>query len=574
MALQQKLFRLPRVDWPLLGKELLEQASRKQTYVIRVTYAMVLFGAFIFYYIRNLGAEPVMALGRGRGPFLFLVTAQLLTIFLFLPPMMAGAIAEEKERDTLGLLFLTDLTPWELVLQKYIGRLIPMLTLLLVSLPLLAVAYSLGGVSVAMLCSSVESLFLLCLAVGALTLECSAHQATTFQALVRTWGLCLIFVVCCWPGPFRFWLIFISPFANNLSFSSFYVVPMVFGAFAYLVPTVLFLQRAKDNLELRAFIHRRNPFAQQFKRLDQYWKDVRKLMRAILRKRDQEAYALADQVVRSQLGAFDDRREWSLGKFLLAKMQVPNLLAFGIILGFVVFIIIFFNMLMDPKSAALFIFVGAIWILAVLTVPIQSANAVASERINERLSAILTTPLTAAEILNEWLGPVRRWIQFIARPLIVLIVVEAGVKFYVQDPRDPRWTVVIVYLGISLATVWIYPRLIQWSCLWIGLRIKNQIRAMMTAFLGVVAWCIFPLPIFSYLVNTGIVREQWGDALVFLSPISVIHTVEVLGMPKFDVGVTSPAVTLAVIHLVVAGALMWTVRRICLTRADQYLGRV
>ena len=26
---------------------------------------------------------------------------------LFLPPLMAGAIAQEKERDTLGLLFLT-----------------------------------------------------------------------------------------------------------------------------------------------------------------------------------------------------------------------------------------------------------------------------------------------------------------------------------------------------------------------------------------------------------------------------------------------------------------------------------
>jgi len=199
---------------------------------------------------------------------------------------------------------------------------------------------------------------------------------------------------------------------------------------------------------------------------------------------------------------------------------------------------------------------------------------VASERINERPSAILTTSLTASEILNEWLAPVRRWIKFIARPLIILILVEAGVKFYIQDPRDRRWTIVMVYLGISLTTVWIYPRLILWSCLWVGLRIKNQIRAMMTAFLAVVAWCIFPLPIFSYLVNTGIMREQWGDALVFLSPIAVIRTAEVLGLPKSDVWVTSSAVVLALIHLALAGALMWTVRRICLIRADQYLGRV
>ena len=116
----RKLFPRLRLDWPLLGKELLEQAARKQMYVIRVVYALVLFGAFCVYYMRHLAGGPVLAMGRGLGPFDFLVTAQLVTIFLFLPPLMAGALAQEKERETLGLLFLTDLTPWELILQKYV----------------------------------------------------------------------------------------------------------------------------------------------------------------------------------------------------------------------------------------------------------------------------------------------------------------------------------------------------------------------------------------------------------------------------------------------------------------------
>src|SRR5262245_47998747 len=136
-----------QLDWPLLGKELLEQAARKQMYIVRVLYALLLFGAFCVYYLRNLADGPVLVLGRGLGPFTFLVQAQLFAIYLFLPPLMAGALAQEKERETLGLLFLTDLTPWELILQKYFGRLIPMLTLLFLSLPLLAIAYSLGGVS-------------------------------------------------------------------------------------------------------------------------------------------------------------------------------------------------------------------------------------------------------------------------------------------------------------------------------------------------------------------------------------------------------------------------------------------
>ena len=572
----RKIFPRWRLDWPLLGKELLEQSARKQMYVIRVAYALVLFGAFCVYYVRHLAEGPVLALGRGLGPFNFLVAAQTAAIFLFLPPLMAGAIAQEKERETLGLLFLTDLTPWELILQKYVGRLIPMLTLLFLSLPLLAVAYSLGGVSAGMLYSSAMNLFLTCLWVGALALECSAHEATTFQALVRCWGLCLVFAMCCWMVPFPFLLMRSSMRYGSPSGSFFFAVPMFFTAAGYLLITLLFLARAKQILEARAFVQRRNPFGHQFKQLDQYWKDLRKLLRAILRKRDQEAYADAEQVVRRGLGALGDQRAWSLGAFLMARMQIPNVLAFAVIFGFIVLIALVANVVLDPKSGgAFFVVVSGFWILALLTVPIQSANAVASERINERLGAILTTPLTAREILDEWLAPIRRWIQFLTRPLIVVFVAEAIVKFRTQDPKDPRWMNLALYMGISLLAVWIYPALVQWSCFWIGLRIRNQIRALMTSLLLVVAWCLIPLAASNYLFQTGLLSTEWSQRLLgFVSPVTVIGTAEALGKTASDTPVTSNMVVMALVHLGLAAALMGRVRRLCLTSADRYLGRI
>jgi ABC-type transport system involved in multi-copper enzyme maturation permease subunit len=569
----RKIFLRWRLDWPLLGKELLEQAAQKQMYVIRVTYALVLFGAFCVYYTRHLAEGPVLALGRGLAPFNFLVAAQLVTIFLFLPPLMAGALAQEKERETLGLLFLTDLTPWELILQKYVGRLIPMLTLLFLSLPLLAVAYSLGGVSVSMLYFSAATLFLTCLWVGALALECSAHEATTFQALVRCWGLCLVFAMFCWMGPLPFWLMLPRSYGPPPG-RIFFAVPMIYTVVVYLFSTWLFLLRAKQILESRAFVQRRNPFGHQFKQLDQYWKDLRKLLRAILRKRDQDAYADAEQVIRRGLGALGDQRDWSLGGYLMARMQIPNVLAFAIIFGVIVLIALVANIMLDPKSGGAFVVVvGGLWILALLTVPIQSANAVASERINERLGAILTTPLTAREILDEWLAPIGRWIQFLTRPLIVVFVVEAIVKFTTQDPKDSRWTNLALYMGISLLTVWIYPALVQWSCFWIGLRIRNQIRALMTALLLVVVWCIIPLVASSYLAETGLMPTQWSEPLRFVSPVTVIGAAEALGKTA-DNPVTSDMVVMAFVQLGLAATLTWWVRRLCLTNADRYLGRV
>jgi ABC-type transport system involved in multi-copper enzyme maturation permease subunit len=563
-----------RLDWPLLGKELLEQSARRQMYVIRVVYALVLFGAFGIYYLRHLAQGPVLALGRGMGPFQFLVMAQLITIYLFLPPLMAGALAQEKERDTLGLLFLTDLTPWELILQKYVGRLIPMLTLLFLSLPLLAVAYSLGGVSAGMLYASAATLFLTCLWVGALALECSAHEGSTFQALLRCWGICLGFATCCALGPFPFWASF--PGASGLPPNGlFYLFPSSFMAMGYLVMTWLFLARAKQILETRAYVQRRNPFAQQFKQLDQYWKDLRKLLRALLRKRDREAKAVAKQVVQRGLGALDDPRDWSLGGYLLARMQIPTVLSFAIIIGAIVLIALVANVFIDPKSGgAFFIVVSGIWILALVTLPIQSANAVASERINERLGAILTTPLTAREILDEWFAPIRRWIQFLTRPLLLIIIVEALVKFYTQNQENPRWTNLALYLGMSLLTVWVYPELVRWSGFWIGLRILNQIRALMTSLLLAVAWCILPVAGSGYLAETGLLPPEWSETLHFLSPITVIRTAEAIGRQAANPAVTAGTITLAFLHLGLAAALMWKVRQICLTTADRHLGRV
>jgi ABC-type transport system involved in multi-copper enzyme maturation permease subunit len=564
------ILRRVQLDWPLLGKELLEQAARKQMYVIRVVYAFLLFGAFCVYYARQLAEGPVLVLGGGLGPFNFLVAAQLITIYLFLPPMMAGALAQEKERETLGLLFLTNLTPWELILQKYIGRLIPMLTLLFLSLPLLAVAYSLGGVSAYMLYSSATSLFLSCLWVGAVALECSAHEATTFQALVRCWGICLGFAMCCTLGPLPFWFMLpmgMGPYSSRTAF----LVPTIFNATLFLVMTWLFLLRAKFILESRAFVPRRNPFGHQFKQLDQYWKDVRKLVHALLRTRNPEICADAEQVVRRGLGKLGDQREWSVGGYLMARMQIPNLLAAAIIVGAIVLIFLVANVVLDPKSGGGFYFViNGLWILALLTVPIQSANAVASERINERLAAILTTPLPARDILDEWLGPVQRWIQFLRRPLAVIFVVEAIIKFLAPDSNVSRWTNVFQYLAISLLTIWIYPALVQWCCFWLGLRIRNQVRALMTSLLMIVAWCVLPLAASSYLIQTGLLPAEWSDPLRFVSPITVIRTAELFG----NLNLTNDMLFPISVHLGLAAVLMWMARRVCLTRADQYLGRV
>src|SRR5262245_28545543 len=96
-------------NMPLLTKELVEQAARPQTYIVRVVYAaLVCIGLTVFAYIGEISwsASPAELMGTGRRFFEVIVYLQFAGIFLFLPPLMGSAITYEKERDTLSLLFL------------------------------------------------------------------------------------------------------------------------------------------------------------------------------------------------------------------------------------------------------------------------------------------------------------------------------------------------------------------------------------------------------------------------------------------------------------------------------------
>jgi hypothetical protein len=96
----------------------------------------------------------------------------------------------------------------------------------------------------------------------------------------------------------------------------------------------------------------------------------------------------------------------------------------------------------------------------------------------------------------------------------------------------------------------------------------------MTSLLIVVAWCIIPLAAASYLVQTGLLATEWDELLRFVSPVTVIGTAEALGKTGSNTPVTSNMVVMVFVQLGLAAALTWWVRRLCLTNADHYLGRI
>lgn len=139
---------------PVTTKELQSVSRRWQTYVGRCLYvgitAYILYGYWKEVWRGEAGSLGTVSVSRyallGREIF---VRCEWVSLALTaLAAVLAGAdmIAKEIRTGTLGLLFLTPLTPHQVVFGKWKGAMMIATALYLCSLPVLAIAVYLGGV--------------------------------------------------------------------------------------------------------------------------------------------------------------------------------------------------------------------------------------------------------------------------------------------------------------------------------------------------------------------------------------------------------------------------------------------
>ncbi len=197
-----------RFGLPLLSKELIEQSARRRTYIVRSLYAVLFFGFALMIFWGTVYSDvetPFELMGRGREMFTILMSLQIFGVCLFTPALTCGGITSEKEHNTIGLLFLTKLTPLTIVLEKYLGRLVVMGTYLLISLPLFGFCYALGGVEQTQVWFGFYGLIVTVCQLAALGILCSTYFRTTVSSFIATYllGFLMFFGPIILFGMFR-----------------------------------------------------------------------------------------------------------------------------------------------------------------------------------------------------------------------------------------------------------------------------------------------------------------------------------------------------------------------------------
>jgi ABC-type transport system involved in multi-copper enzyme maturation permease subunit len=192
---------------PVLRRELVERMRGRGAFVLLTVYLTIL--SLILYVTYQQGkndsgllgsrfdegfgsaVDPTQIASVGRGIFEWLLFFMLIVVLFMVPGQVSGAIAGERERQTLVPLQVTLLRPRSILLGK-IGAALAFLVLLMVAtVPLLAVSYLIGGVTVGDVLGGVGRVVFVGLVLGCGCAAISAFVHRVQLATVLGYGLAL-----------------------------------------------------------------------------------------------------------------------------------------------------------------------------------------------------------------------------------------------------------------------------------------------------------------------------------------------------------------------------------------------
>lgn len=508
---------------PLLTRELIEQSRRPKTYLLRTVYAVLLFGIAYFQFRESLTQLPHDAfgiLGGGREMFAWLMQFGVVAIYLVMPALMCGAIAGERERGTLPLLLITRLSSQTLLLEKLFGRMVPMLSLLLLCMPLAAFFYTFGGVSAGELWSGLWLLLLACLLVGSFSLMISARSRSTVSALWQTyaWGMLLGCTLgCC------VWSMSFFPFERSIVIAAsvlHLVFTLVFFAAGQsaLNNEVLNVQPAENRWSLAAGLH---------------------------------TYQTTSYISQATVALLDDAPVlWRLWHRSARRTVMLPLIVVA-----ETFLIAY---LARRNSGPVHDDLGPLWLLGwVLAIPfiVAAASRLLLERSKQTLDVLLATPMRGGDIIRQQMSYVLRQTAMIAVPFLSLVIY--AVLWYRNSGLGESEVPIRVgaFLLCWTLSVAIYLPLVAWVSFLIALKSRTQTQAVLLS-LGL--W--FGSIIVSSLLDPA--RHAWWLVAPVLPPFILMRNS--LGL----VGYSELLVTFGYY-----AAVLLLVRSYCLRYADRLLGR-
>lgn len=500
---------LSRLHLPLLTKELLEQAARRRTWIVRSAYLGLLFLIFFTAVLAIWDGNNVQSmLGGGAHLFNTLLSFQWWGVYILVPLTCFGLITAEKERDSLQLLFLTRLGPWTILFEKLLSRLLPMSLFLIAALPILAVAYSYGGVSPEMLSNAVLCLFSTAFFMASIAIMFSCYAFVSTQAFFGT----LAFSVLTMLLPLAGYLFIHQTYGRGFITTTFPVIqneellagaffgPVIFWSnqlngfetcFYWNLPQLIYgagcLVVARICLTSRAFVGKTSTSRRTRIIVD-------RAANTVLNRSSVDLPELKNPVT------WIERRQGLSGR----PAYLVGLLTF---LGTVLAIGAGVTAAKDWLTIYAGMSQGIFWIIAPLIVCGKAAGSFGTERARQTLDVLLTTPLQSKEIVRQKMGGTWPLILFLLAMFLILAIIGVASAHTHEHQTQPLPLAVLATMLTATVTL----SMVAWMSVAISLRTKTAARATTYAVTAIVGWCIGPWLFFASCAafsRSGMMNEE------------------------------------------------------------------
>ncbi|MDB5391607.1 MAG: gliding motility-associated transporter permease protein [Planctomycetaceae bacterium] len=531
---------------PLLEKELIEQATRSRTYLVRSLYAGVLL-VVCFSVLQNSIPHQVTllnVLGVGRIVFGVLVKLQEFGLYLALPILACGTLTVERERKTLDLLLVTRLTPGTIVVEKFFSRLLPALNLLLLSAPMLAFSYSLGGLTLDSIMLPFCGLILTAIRLTAVSVACSAGFRTTAQALVASYlGLLLLYctdrivVASFFPqisvigaGAGESW---VRQLLERRTMYDLLIAGSGDPAFAGLSITwrALIVAMPSLSFSILALCVARwllivvsfgvNNRVQWFRNLFERRRESQIERRQRSGQRDEPEF---DPISWRESPRRSEQAGWWIRRlaFLLVGVTIVMLVMTSSLKS---------GWPADDVAVGTFL----VWIVVTIWLIIKASGVIVQERTRQTLEVLATTPLTAQEILQQKMVNVNRCM------LLTQIALAECVLWHMAYAPSPG------YFFASAFLIGLYPPIIAWQGVVCGINAQNGAWAILKTVLMLTARCLAPwLIVFLFSIQP----TPGGWAFVSTGPTTFLIVTEVAMQRHWEQNMFVVPVTSVVVAIV------------------------
>lgn len=177
---------------PVIGRELTERLRGFKAFLAISVFVWVLALAMFLVFEGTAGTSDAFDLssrtGVGRVVFETVLLIMTVLVLFFVPGLTSGAIAGERERQTLATLQVTMLRTRSILFGKVVAALIFLLLMIVAALPVLAVSYLLGGIRLTDILMGVLSVFIVAVLVATMVVAVSSFAKRVQTATLLAYG--------------------------------------------------------------------------------------------------------------------------------------------------------------------------------------------------------------------------------------------------------------------------------------------------------------------------------------------------------------------------------------------------